>query len=60
MTELGHELSRVESLPELAVKICSKLISGFEISEAEQRDLLALLNSLTDKSFISNSAFGAP
>jgi cytochrome c peroxidase len=38
----------------------SHFISGFDISEAEQQDLLTFLNSLTDESFINNPAFGAP
>ncbi|MCU0536062.1 MAG: di-heme enzyme [Hydrococcus sp. Prado102] len=38
----------------------SQFISGFEIAEAEKRDLLAFLHSLTDESFISNPALSDP
>ncbi len=38
----------------------SNFISGFEITEAEKRDLLAFLQSLTDESFIHNPAFNDP
>lgn len=36
----------------------SQFISGFEITAAEKRDLLTFLQSLTDKTFIDNPAFG--
>jgi cytochrome c peroxidase len=38
----------------------SQFISGFEITEAEKRDLLAFLHSLTDKTFINNPALSDP
>jgi len=38
----------------------SHFISGFEITAAEKRDLLAFLHSLTDETFISNSALSDP
>ena len=38
----------------------SQFISGFEITEAEKRDLLAFLHSLTDESFIHNLALSDP
>jgi cytochrome c peroxidase len=38
----------------------SQFISGFEITEAEKRDLLAFLHSLTDKTFIDNPALSDP
>lgn len=38
----------------------SQFISGFEITEAEKRDLLAFLHSLTDETFINNRALSDP
>lgn len=38
----------------------SNFISGFEISEAEKRDLQAFLHSLTDEDFINNPALSDP
>lgn len=38
----------------------SHFISGFEITPAEQQDLLAFLRSLTDETFIQNPAFSDP
>jgi cytochrome c peroxidase len=38
----------------------SQFISGFEITEAEKRDLLAFLHSLTDEIFINNPALSDP
>ncbi|MBE9009213.1 di-heme enzyme [Pseudanabaenaceae cyanobacterium LEGE 13415] len=38
----------------------SHFISGFELTEAEKQDLLAFLQSLTDKTFITNPAFSDP
>ena len=36
------------------------LIEGFKISDTEVEDLIAFLESLTDKSFLENSAFSDP
>ncbi len=38
----------------------SQFIEGFSINEAETRDLVAFLESLTDNSFLSNPAFADP
>ena len=38
----------------------SQFISGFEITEAEKRDLLSFLHSLTDVSFINNPNLSDP
>ena len=38
----------------------SPFVKGFEMSEQDKEDLLAFLNTLTDKDFISNKALGAP
>lgn len=38
----------------------SKLISGFKLTPREKKDLLEFLQSLTDESFIKNSAFSDP
>lgn len=40
--------------------IKSGLIPGFEISDAEVRDLVAFLNSLTDPGFVSNPRYANP
>jgi cytochrome c peroxidase len=38
----------------------SSLITGFEISPDETRDLVEFLHSLTDKAFLTNPAFANP
>jgi cytochrome c peroxidase len=38
----------------------SSYVAGFEISEAEKRDLIAFLESLTDESFLSDPRLGDP
>lgn len=40
--------------------ITSDRINGFRISDAETRDLIEFLRSLTDQAFLSNPAFGRP
>jgi cytochrome c peroxidase len=38
----------------------SQFIAGFELTERENKDLLAFLGSLTDETFIQNPAFSDP
>ena len=38
----------------------SELIVGFDISDAEVKDLVAFLNSLTDTEFLTNPKFANP
>ncbi len=38
----------------------SEFIEGFQINDREVRDLVAFLNTLTDKSFLANPAFSDP
>jgi cytochrome c peroxidase len=38
----------------------SEFIQGFKISQSEVKDLVAFLNSLTDRSFLTNPAFSDP
>jgi len=38
----------------------SGLVSGFELTDREKRDLLALLESFTDREFLTNPAFSDP
>ncbi|MCG8433071.1 MAG: di-heme enzyme, partial [Gammaproteobacteria bacterium] len=35
-------------------------VKGFELTETEKADLLSFLRSLSDKSFVSNTAFSDP
>ncbi|MGZ9171947.1 MAG: hypothetical protein ACXW52_10110 [Candidatus Binatia bacterium] len=36
------------------------MIAGFQVSEAEVRDLVEFLKSLTDESFVKNPKFSDP
>ena len=38
----------------------SAQLKGFAVTAEEVRDLVAFLESLTDRSFVTNPAFGAP
>ncbi|ERN41285.1 cytochrome c peroxidase [Rubidibacter lacunae KORDI 51-2] len=38
----------------------SNFMTGFELTEQEKQDLLALLESFTDREFLTNPAFGKP
>ena len=38
----------------------SERVRGFQLTEAERRDLLAFLHALTDESFLSDPRFGPP
>jgi cytochrome c peroxidase len=38
----------------------SRRITGFTITRDEKRDLIAFLESLTDRTFLSNPNFGNP
>ena len=40
--------------------LASPLVGGFVISQQESADLIALLESLTDRAFVENTAFHSP